>query len=137
MICLDTNAVIALLGGGGSPIRLRFEEAVGSGKTVAVSSVVLFELWFGAEKSARRETNARKIEAFQASPVQILDLDATDAEEAGRIRALLQRSGTPIGPYDVLIAAQARRRGALLVTANTREFARVPGLELDNWIYPD
>jgi tRNA(fMet)-specific endonuclease VapC len=56
-----------------------------------------------------------------------------DAEEAGDIRAALERSGTPIGPYDTLIAAQARRRGALLVTANRREFARVPGLRSEDW----
>jgi len=69
-----------------------------------------------------------------------LALDATpwpfepdDAEEAGDIRADIERAGAPIGPYDVLIAAQARRRGALLVTANTREFTRVPGLRTEDW----
>src|SRR5258708_5045669 len=55
------------------------------------------------------------------------------AEEEGDIRAALERAGMPIGPYDVLIAAQARRRSALLVTANTSEFARVPGLKLKDW----
>ena len=65
--------------------------------------------------------------------MQVLDFDAEDAEEAGDIRATLQRAGTPIGPYDILIAAQARRRDALLVTANTREFARVPGLQIEDW----
>ncbi len=56
-----------------------------------------------------------------------------DAEEAGDIRAELERAGTPIGPYDVLIAAQARRRNALLVTANMGEFTRVPGLRIEDW----
>ena len=59
-----------------------------------------------------------------------------DAREAGDIRAALERTGTPIGPYDVLIAAQARRRGAMLATANVREFARVPGLRLVDWSAP-
>jgi tRNA(fMet)-specific endonuclease VapC len=60
-------------------------------------------------------------------------LQAAIASEAGEIRAELERLGTPIGTYDVLIAAQARRRGAVLVTANTLEFARVPGLNRENW----
>jgi predicted nucleic acid-binding protein len=59
--------------------------------------------------------------------------DADDAEEAGDIRSALERSGKPIGPYDLLIATQARRRGAILVTANEREFTRVPGLSVENW----
>lgn len=63
----------------------------------------------------------------------IWPFESEDAEEAGDIRAVLERAGTPIGPYDVLIAAQARRRAALLVTANEREFARVPGLRTENW----
>jgi len=59
------------------------------------------------------------------------------AEEAGDIRFTLERAGTPIGPFDILIAAQARRRGALLVTANGREFGRVPGLKLEDWAGTD
>jgi tRNA(fMet)-specific endonuclease VapC len=136
MICLDTNAAIALLGGAESPVRARFKRALARGETLAASSIVLFELWFGAEKSARRDGNARKIAELVSSPVQVLDFDAVDAEEAGEIRATLRRAGTPIGPYDILIAAQARRRDALLVTANTREFARVPGLKIEDWSLP-
>ena len=64
---------------------------------------------------------------------QVFDFEPDDAEEAGDIRAALERAGTPIGPYDVLIAAQARRRGAMLVTANRREFARVPRLKTEDW----
>ena len=63
-----------------------------------------------------------------------LPLDYEDAMEAGHIRVGLERRGTPIGPYDVLIAAQARRRGALLVTANLGEFSRVEGLRVENWM---
>ena len=59
--------------------------------------------------------------------------ESQDAEEAGDIRAALERTGKPIGPYDLLIAAQARRRGATLITANEREFARVPGLKTADW----
>ncbi|MGA9430725.1 MAG: PIN domain-containing protein [Xanthobacteraceae bacterium] len=71
-----------------------------------------------------------------ASPVAILNFDADDAREAGDIRAALERAGTPIRPYDIHIAAQARRRGATLVTANAREFARVPGLAIQDWAAP-
>jgi tRNA(fMet)-specific endonuclease VapC len=70
---------------------------------------------------------------FLAGPIRVLNFDAEDARESGDIRAALARAGTPIGPYDVLIAAQARRRGAILVTANKNEFARVPGLQTQDW----
>ena len=136
MICLDTNAAIALLSGAATRIRSRFEDVLDGGETIAASSVVLFELWFGAAKSARREENIRKIAELVASPIDVLNFDEDDAKEAGDIRADLSRIGTPIGPYDVLIAAQARRREAVLVTANQREFARVPRLRLEDWTAP-
>jgi tRNA(fMet)-specific endonuclease VapC len=71
--------------------------------------------------------------AFLALDVTPWPFEPEDAEEAGDIRAELERAGTPIGPYDVLIAAQARRRSALLVTANMGEFTRVPGLRIEDW----
>ena len=98
---------------------------------------MLFELWYGAAKSARPERNARRIADFLAGPIEILAFEAADAEEAGYIRAALERAGTPIGPYDLLVAAQARRRDALLVTANEREFARVPRLKFEDWTMPE
>ena len=137
MICLDTNVVIDLLKGPQSPVRTKCEAALEAGFPVAVSTVVLFELWYGAWKSSRQEGNAMKISELLASPIRVLDFQTEDADEAGKIRATLKRTGTPIGPYDVLIAAQARRRDALLVTANTREFARVPGLQLTDWTVPN
>src|SRR5215831_14376210 len=133
MICLDTNAVIAVLNNRRSPVRSRIDAAIGSGGTLAMSSIVLFELWYGVAKSARPERNARRIADFLAGPIEVLPFESGDAEEAGDIRAALERAGTPIGPYDVLVAAQARRRDALLVTANGREFVRVPRLKLEDW----
>ena len=133
MICLDTNVVIDLLKGPQSVARTKFDDALTSGGTIAVSTMVAFELWFGAGKSARREGNRTKIAEFLTSPVQVWTFGTEDAEEAGEIRVRLARAGTPIGPYDLLIAAQARRRGAVLVTANTREFRRVPGLQIEDW----
>ena len=133
MICLDTNAVIAVLNHPGSPVRARIGRAIGRGDTFAVSVIVLFELRYGAAKSARPERNAQRIADFLSGPIEVLSFEAADAEEAGGIRAALERAGTPIGAYDVLVAAQARRRDALLVTANQREFARVPRLRCEDW----
>jgi tRNA(fMet)-specific endonuclease VapC len=100
---------------------------------LTLSPIVLFELRYGAAKSANRERNSRRIDDFLAGPIAVLPFEPEDAAEAGDIRAVLERVGAPIGPYDVLIAAQARRRGALLITANEREFARVPGLRIEDW----
>jgi tRNA(fMet)-specific endonuclease VapC len=133
MICLDTNAVIALLNDTGSPVRARIDAAIGLRHTLAISCIVLYELRYGAAKSARPERNAQRITDFLAGPIEVLPFEAEDAEEAGDIRATLERAGTPIGPYDVLVAAQARRRDAVLVTANAREFARVPRLKFEDW----
>ncbi len=133
MICLDTNAVIAAIGGAASTLRAGVNRAVDQRVPVALSSIVLFELRYGIVNSARRERNAKALEDFLAGPIQVLDFDSEDAREAGDIGAALQRAGTPIGASDILIAAQARRRGALLVTANRREFERVPGLRFQDW----
>jgi tRNA(fMet)-specific endonuclease VapC len=133
MICLDTNAVIAALKDRASPVRSRIEEAIASGETLAISSIVLFELRYGVAKSARPERNLQRIADFLAGPIEILPFEPADAEEAGEIRAALERVGMPIGPYDVLLAGQARRHDALLVTANEREFSRVPSLKFEDW----
>jgi tRNA(fMet)-specific endonuclease VapC len=84
-------------------------------------------------ESARARENRERLATFLELPIAILPFEPDDAEEAGDIRAALERAGTPFGPYDVLIAAQARRRRALLVTANRREFARVPRLKTEDW----
>jgi tRNA(fMet)-specific endonuclease VapC len=130
MICLDTNAVIAVLNQRDSPVRARIDAAIEQGRTFAISSIVLFELRYGAAKSPHPERNAQRIADFLAGPIEILPFGPEDAEEAGDIRAALERVGTPIGPYDVLVAAQARRRDAVLVTA---EFSRVPRLRSEDW----
>ena len=134
MICLDTNVVVAVLTGRVPNVTERLLHELANG-VVALPTIVLFELRFGVANSDRRTKNAARLEIFLDSvpTLQILAFDADDATEAGMIRADLKRAGTPIGPYDLLIAAQARRREAALVTANTREFARVPGLALQDW----
>ena len=136
MICLDTNAVITVLNDRTSPVRTRIDAAIGLGRALAISSIVLFELRYGAAKSARPERNTQLIADFLSGPIEVLPFEPADADEAGDIRAAMARAGTPIGPYDVLVAAQARWRDALLVTANTREFARVPRLKVEDWARP-
>jgi tRNA(fMet)-specific endonuclease VapC len=133
MICLDTDVVIVALNQPLSPLRARLNRALVGDVPVAMSSIVLFELWYGVAKGERRSHNTARITDFLAGPIKVLNFDAEDARESGDIRAALARAGTPIGPYDVLIAAQARRRGAILVTANKNEFARVPGLQTQDW----
>jgi len=133
MICLDTNAVIMAINRRKPAVRQRLEAALAAGTTVGVPTVVLFEVRHGIAKSARPKDNTAILAAFLASEVVRWPFEQEDAAEAGEIRATLERSGTPIGPYDLLIAAQARRRGAVLVTADTGEFLRVPGLAVEDW----
>ncbi len=130
---LDTNACIALINGTPKEVRRRFQRAIAKEATILVSSVVAFELWYGAAKSQRREANTQRLEAFLAGPLEWTLFDEDDAREAGTVRAELEITGKPIGAYDVLIAGQARRRGATLVTSNVREFDRVAGLKCEDW----
>ena len=136
MICLDTNVIIEILNEKTTRVRERLEAALKGENEIVISAVVYAELWYGVGKSAHPERNARRIEDFMGLGIEVLDFGPEDARESGLIRAMLARAGTPIGPYDVLIAAQARRRDAVLVTANGREFVRVPGLKTEDWTLP-
>jgi len=93
----------------------------------------LFELWYGVAKSARPKVNTERLATFMGGPIEIIDFSLEDADNAGRIRAALEVSGRPIGAYDVLIAGQAQRLGATLVTANAAEFSRIKALRLRDW----
>lgn len=130
---LDTNACIALINGRPESVRRRFDRAISKNDDLATSSIVLFELWYGVAKSATPKVNAERLATFIGGPIEILDFTLEDAEHAGRIRAALEASGKPIGAYDVLIAGQAQRLGATLVTANSAEFSRVKALRIQDW----
>jgi len=130
---LDTSTVVAILRNQPPLVRQRLRRAMARGAAVSVPSVVVYELWYGVERSARRNENAERVRAFLAGNVQVVSFDDEDAAVAGEIRAALESTGNSIGPYDLLIAALALRRGASLVTANVAEFARVPGLAWQNW----
>lgn len=98
-----------------------------------LSSIVAFELWYGVAKSQRKDENRQRLAAFLAGPFEWATFDEDDAEAAGIVRAQLEAAGTPIGAYDVLLAGQARRHRAILVTSNAKEFVRVPGLKWEDW----
>jgi len=133
MICLDTNIAIYVINRRVPSVRIRLAEQLRLGTEIGISVIALFELRYGHARSDRRVESDRLLAEFLAPGIAVLPFDAEDAAHAGDIRADLERKGTPIGHYDTLIAAQARRRGATLVTANVREFARVPGLLLTDW----
>ncbi len=97
---------------------------------IGISSVVMFELYYGAYRSQRIERNLGILNAIQL-PKILFDTD--DALAAGKIRGELAETGLPIGPYDLLIAGQALARGLCLITANTREFQRVTNLHIEDW----
>jgi tRNA(fMet)-specific endonuclease VapC len=130
---LDTNVVIALLRNKPAIVRERFRRALSEDAIIIVSSVVLFELWYGVARSERRKENTERLQVFLAGDVRVQPFEEGDASIAGDLRATLEIGGTPIGPYDLLIASQALRAGATLVTANTSEFARVIGLVWQDW----
>lgn len=130
---LDTNVCIGLINGTAAGLRRRFQRAVARDSVMLLSSVVAFELWYGAAKSQRKESNTQRLETFFAGPLEVAAFDDEDAREAGTVRAELEAAGTPIGAYDVLLAGQARRRGATLVTSNARGFDRVTGLKWEDW----
>ena len=125
---LDTNAVIALLNDTASKTALRARRE--NPDDVAISAIVMHELYYGAFRSRRAAQNAALIDDLQ---FVVLDFDTEDARQAGEVRAMLSSKETPIGAYDVLIAGQAVERNLILVTHNTREFGRVPGLRLEDW----
>ena len=133
---LDTNACIALINGAEVNVRRRFQRALRRESVVLLSSIVAFELWYGVAKSQRKENNTRRLEAFFSGPLEWTSFDDDDARAAGAVRAELEVARKPIGAYDVLLAGQARRRGAILVTSNTKEFARVPRLKWEDWAVP-
>jgi tRNA(fMet)-specific endonuclease VapC len=133
MFCLDTNAVIFALNGRRPGYAERLAQELRAGTKLIVPSIVLFELSYGVAKS-RPPQNARALlDEFLSAGFEQPAFDAEDAREAGDIRAQLEAQGAPLGPFDVLIAAQARRRRAVLVTNNRREFDRVPGLMATDW----
>ncbi|MDX2221171.1 MAG: type II toxin-antitoxin system VapC family toxin [Rhodospirillaceae bacterium] len=130
---LDTNVCSAVINGTSESVRRRFATTRRFGHDIWLSPIVVHELWFGVACSKRRSENSARLRDFLVTVGNILELDADDARIGAEIRAALASAGTPIGPYDLLIGAQAVARGFTLVTANAREYARIPGLAWEDW----
>jgi tRNA(fMet)-specific endonuclease VapC len=127
---LDTNIAIYVIKRRPMEVREKFNRAAGR---MCISAVTLSELLHGVEKSSRPDHNLRQVEDF-TSRLDILDYGARAAAHYGEIRADLERRGTPIGVNDLHIAAHARSEGLTLVTNNLKEFDRVQGLLIENWL---
>lgn len=127
---LDTNVCVDFLTGRYPRVVERLL-ATAPGE-VRVSAIAVAELRYGADKSARPEANHLAFHRF-LDDVATLDFDREAAAAYGRLRTLLERAGSPIGPNDMLIAAQALAEGLVLVTDNTSEFERIEGLLIENW----
>lgn len=132
-LLLDTDVCIALLRGRQARPRQLVAANLAEGQTLYVSAISLHELWFGVAGSVRPEAGAEEL-VHLATVLNILDFSSEDARAAGQIRCDLKRLGTPIGPFDVLIAGQALARDLILATGNLREFVRVPGLRVESWL---
>lgn len=129
---LDTNIVIYVIKRRPIEVMEVFNQHA---SRMAISVITLSELMHGAEKSSWPEKNLNVVEDF-CSRLQVLDYTAKAAQHYGAIRAQLEKIDQPIGVNDLHIAAHARSEGLILVTNNTREFTKVPGLQLENWLTP-
>jgi tRNA(fMet)-specific endonuclease VapC len=127
---LDTNICIYIIKDRPAGLRERFDKLVDE---LSISVITLGELSYGVENSSRRLENVRALEQF-AGRLDILPFTADAAAHYGQIRAALRRSGRPAGIHDMLIGGHARSGGLILVTNNMREFSRMPGLQVENWL---
>ncbi|GAA5513811.1 tRNA(fMet)-specific endonuclease VapC [Deinococcus carri] len=129
---LDTNICIFTMNRRPEQVGRRMREVTAAGHQLGISSVTLHELWYGVRRSGRPEQNAARLSTL-VQTLDVFDFGPEAAEAAAGIRAALAGSGSPIGPYDVLIAGHAQSLNALVVTNNLGEFARVPGLHYEDW----
>jgi tRNA(fMet)-specific endonuclease VapC len=127
---LDTNFCIHVIKVRPEKLRQRFNRFA---EQICISSITLGELYYGAEKSRKQTANFAAIEQI-CGQLTVLPFGDRPAHHFARIKCELEREGKPIGPYDLLIAGHARSEGLTLVTDNAREFSRVQGLQIENWI---
>jgi tRNA(fMet)-specific endonuclease VapC len=127
---LDTDVCIFVMRERSPSLRERFRSAADQ---LCISSVTLGELLYGAEKSARRLRNLEIVESFSAR-LEILPFGEKAAAHYGQIRTQLERTGQRAGAYDMMIGGHARSEGLVLVTNNVREFERMHGLRVENWL---
>lgn len=128
---LDTNICIYTIKNKPEQVLQRLKKELNAG--ICISSITLAELEYGMKHSSNPIKNEQALLRFLV-PLSILPFGTAAASEYGKIQALLQNRGIPIGPLDMLIAARARSKDMILVTNNVREFERVPDLEVENWV---
>lgn len=127
---IDTNILIFLCNSKSKLLENKFKTH--GPEEFSVSSITVGELIYGVNKSQHRERNLQAILKI-LSPFKVLDFDSSDGWEYGEIRADLEKKGATIGGNDSMISAQARRRGLIVITNNTREYKRVSGLHVEDW----
>jgi tRNA(fMet)-specific endonuclease VapC len=127
---LDTNICIYVMKNYPPNLLEKFNSLA---EQLCISSITLGELHYGAEKSSRGVDNLTAIEHF-AARLDVLPFEAKAAAHYGQLRAELERAGTPCGPHDMQIGGHARAEGLIVVTNNSREFNRMPGVRVENWV---
>jgi tRNA(fMet)-specific endonuclease VapC len=127
---LDTDICIHIINARPEKLIQKFERHA---EQLSISSVALAELFYGAEKSSRRLASLETVVNF-AARLEVLSFGQTAAAHYGQIRVELERAGKPVGTHDMLIAAHARSEGLIVVTRNRREFDRISGLRVENWL---
>ena len=130
---LDTNICIYLIKRQPREVIDKFQ-GIAPGE-IAISSVTVAEMMYGVAKSQYKDKNKSALESFLA-PLEIVDFDFKAAQHYGTVRAYLEKMGTPVGAYDLMIAAHALSLDLVLVTNNEREFQRIPDLIVENWVNP-
>jgi len=128
---LDTDICIYLIKKHPPEVLARFQQT--QLKQLHISTITVFELYFGIEKNNSQQRNLVALENF-ISPLMLVDFSVESAKKAAKIRSILQKQGKPIGAYDLQIAAIAVAENMTLLTHNVREFERVKGLKLENWV---
>jgi len=129
MWVLDTNTLIYFFKGEGRVAETLFQHPP---KDIAVPAIVVYELQVGIAKSSSPQKRTGQLREL-LSTLQVLPFHQREAEAAANLRAMLEKQGLPIGPYDTLIAGTALAHGAILVSRNTREFRRIKSLRVENW----
>lgn len=130
MRMLDTNICIYIIKKNPERVLAHFKSLkLGD---LCISSVTLAELWYGVEKSQHHQKNKAALEEF-ILPLEIMNFNEEAASHYGLIRTYLEKKGSPIGPLDLMIAAHAQATHSILVTNNSKEFSRIPNLEVENW----
>jgi tRNA(fMet)-specific endonuclease VapC len=127
---LDTHIYLHVMKNYPQDLREKFNSLA---EQLCISSITLGELHYGAEKSARRADNLTAVAHFVAR-LDVLPFDAKAAAHYGQLRAELERAGTPCGPHDMQIGGHARSQGLIVVPNNAREFGRVKGVRVENWV---